>query len=346
MGFLQNLLRSREKQHLENSVVKDATPEAFLRLARLYEEEGDLSRARQVIKRGTSRFPQNQELAAAEQDVVKLDREAEIVRLRQQIEKFPNRGIYARLADQLRICGKNEEALSVVSRGLKEYPDYGGLLYVSGEIEHGAGNLEAAFVSLSKAVEFDKFNYAALRALGQVAGQMGRHGEAAKAYSHILEFAPDDTAIRELLAQEEKLAQGMTEEAPRGGAGASVTDPDNVVPASGLSDAMRLMVLSGNVQGAVLVDGLGSVKASHFCPGVDASLIAAATASLRSAASPACGELGLGAFEEMLIDSQAGAIFVFAVREMTLGVLAPSGTKQPVLERAVADFIGRAHNLF
>ncbi len=355
MGFIRNLLRNREKQGLEAALLKDPSPADFLRLARIYQEEGDLAKARQVAKRGAAKFPDSAEIGSAEQGLALLDREAECGRLRDQIDKYPNPRLYARLAELLRAGGKADEARSTVSRGLRNYPDYGGLHYVLGLLAREEGTAEEACGHLARATELDSYNYQALRILGEVQTELGRSAEAAEAYAKILAFAPDDQEVKEL--REKTLAAGggekravsptkdtkviPTEEAVVGMARAAVEEGAGTELDVSLSE----LVGSAGIEGALLVDNYGLPVAAALPGGMEEALAAAMVTGLRRSASPACGEVGLGAFEELVVESSSGAIYVYALREMTLAVFTAGGAKAGMVERRVHSFAERALDL-
>ncbi len=356
MGFIRNLLRNREKQHLEESLLKDPTPMAFLRLARIYQEDGDLAKARQIAKRGAAKFPDSAEIGSAEQGLARLDREAECTRLQDQIEKFPNPRLYARLGELLRAHGRADEARQAVSRGLRNYPDYGGLHYVLGLLARDGGKTDEACEHLGRAAELDSYNYQALRILGDVQVEFGRHAEAAEVYGKILVFAPDDEEIKGL--REKALAASGAAEVRA----VSPTKDTRVIPTgeavvglaraaaaagggSELDVSLAELVGSAGIKGALLVDNYGLPVAAALPGAMEEALAAAMVTGLRRAASPACGEMGLGAFEELVVESASGTIYVYALQEMTLAVFTSPEAKAGMVERQAHAFAKRALDL-
>ncbi|MHC4916603.1 MAG: tetratricopeptide repeat protein [Planctomycetota bacterium] len=383
MGFIRNLLRNREKSQLEELLVKDPSPSVYLRLARIYQEEGDLSRASKTARQGAAKFPESAEITSIEQDLTRLDRDAEVKRLRQRIESYPNPRLYSRLAELLRAGGQVAEAQEALKLGLRNYPDYGGLYYVLGLIANDAGNTDGAREHLSKAAELDNYNYAALKLLGQVNSTAGLHAEAADTYARILSFSPNDDEIKALRGQALEAANkgggrkvspttdtkvmSATQSAskPRVAAGGSRTSrrarfaeepsaagkgaaakpqpkPKKDEAGDALEVAMGKLGEASGIQGAVLVDNYGLPVASQLPEGMEEALAAAMTTGLRRSGGPACGELGLGNFEEMVVETPEGAIYVYALREMTLAVFAEPGAKAGLLERQTRAFAEKA----
>ena len=198
MSFLDKLIKNRERTRLEEAVRKDPSPAAFLGLARVLQQEGDLAQARQVARRGAAAFPKDSELAQLDRDLTTLERDAECRRLREQIANFPNGRLYARLAELYRAGGQPDKAVQVASSGLGSFPNHDGLHYVLGLLHADAGAKEEACKHLSRAAELDKFNYSALKLLGRLLSELGRHMDAAETFAKIRGFAPDDEEVKEL----------------------------------------------------------------------------------------------------------------------------------------------------
>ena len=369
MSFLANLLRNRERSRLEEAVRQAPTADAFLRLARAHQEEGDPALARQVAKRGLAAFTADAALAQLEQDLAVLEREAECKRLREQIANFPNPRLYARLAELYRAGREPDKAFQVARSGLAGFPDHGGLHYVLGLLQADAGVKEEACRQLARAAELDKFNYAALKLLGRLLTELGRPAEAAQAYARIRSFAPDDEEIKSLhgrvaqaggvspapaasrpesagpAAGEAPAARAATTvpavpaapEAPAAGARAPAG-----APASLLAIALARMVGKDGIEGAILVDAAGLAVAATLPAGRSEEAVAAAAAALRRAGGPACGELGLGGFEEAFVESADGALHLYAVRDMTLAVLAAPRSRAGLVALHARGFAKKA----
>jgi len=367
MGFIRNLLRNREKHQLEEALLASPTPAAFLRLARLYQDEGDLPRARQIAKRGAAKFPDSTEIGSAQEDLVRLDRQAECKRLRERVINYPNPRLYARLAELYRAGGEAQKAQQVAEAGARTYPNNGGLLYVLGELANDAGRAEEACDHLTKATEQDSYNYSALKTLGQVLGKLGRYAEAVATFKKILAFAPHDEKAKELYNQaveatrataaptqametaEIKAAAEDEEQSSSPSADTKVLGEEEtaqiLTEAGDLDAAVSELAGSAGVDGALLVDNYGLAVASALPAGMEENLAAAMVTGLRRSASPACGEMGLGAFEELAVELDSGSLYVYALREMTLAVFAAAGAKAGLLERCVHQFAEKVLDL-
>jgi predicted regulator of Ras-like GTPase activity (Roadblock/LC7/MglB family) len=359
MSFIRNILRTREKSQLEEQLAGDYAPAIIVRLAKIYQEDGDLAKARQVARRGAEKFPEDQEVCNLERELVRVDREAEIKRLWEQVEQYPNARVFSHLADLLRAAGDPGEARRVVAMGLRNYADHGGLHYVQGLLDADEGKTEEACGHLARAAELDRQNYGALRALGEALSSLGRHAEAAEAYGRILEFAQGDAEVLELC--DRALASGGGNASPRSAAEqpavAEVAAPPvaksagpsadtRILPVEemigDISVGLREMVAGGGMEGAVLADGRGLPVASALPEGLDETLAAAVAMELRRAGSPVCGESGLGAMEQLVLEATGGAIYVYALRELTLAVLPAQGAKAGMVDMRVRAFAAKA----
>jgi predicted regulator of Ras-like GTPase activity (Roadblock/LC7/MglB family) len=347
MSFIRNILRTREKAHLEDLVARDPSPSVFARLARLYQEEGDLAKARQTAKLGAAKFPENKEVCSLEQELLKLDRDTEIKRLREHVEKYPNARVFSRLAELLRAAGDSQEARRIVVVGMRNYRDNSGLHYVQGLLEADEDRHEEARAQLARAAELDPHNYGALRVLGQVLSVLGKHAEAAEAYGRILKFAPDDGEVKSL----QRLALEAAGVAPAGAAAAAAAPAaprahppaadTRVMPLSeilgDMTSELKELVGAPGIDGAVLSDARGQPVAAVLPAGLGEALAAAVAMDLRKAGSPVCGEAGLGALEQVTVETTAGTICVYTLRELSLAVLLAQGAKA-----GLADLRARA----
>lgn len=229
MGFLDKLLKNRERTRLEEAIRKEPSAAAFLRLARVLQEEGDLAQARATAKRGTAAFPQDAELVQLERDLTVLERETECRRLREQIANYPNGRLYAHLAELYRSGGEEDKAFQVARSGLAGFPDHDGLHYVMGQLQLARGATEEARRHLARATELDKFNYSALKLLGQLLTDQRRYTEAADVYARIRSFAPDDEEVKGLHGRAAQ-AGGVKVEPPRARPAAARTAAPPVTP--------------------------------------------------------------------------------------------------------------------
>jgi len=317
MSFLDKLRKSRERAQLEEIVQKAPAPDAFGRLARMLLEEGDPVQARQVAQRGLAAFPKNGELIRLEGYFATAEREAECRRLREQIDRYPNGRLFARLAELYREGNEPDKAFHVARSGLATFPHNDSLHYVMGLLHADKGEREEACRHLTLTAEIDKFNVAALKLLCQLLGELGRHTEAAGVLARIKATppkikAPGGSAPAAAPAPEERSPAASAKPARAGaGGGESLVDI-----------ALARLTDRDGIEGAILVDASGRTVAAALPAGQDEAAVAATVADLRRTASPVCGELGLGSLEEANIELISGAFHLYAIKDQSLGIYA------------------------
>lgn len=359
MGLISNLLRGWERKRLENILENNPRPpaEVFLRLAVIYMEEGDQMAASRIAKRGQNLYPRNLEVSRAYKNTEKIVREMEKERLRQKIESYPNPILYARLAELYKADSQIDAAVQVCQAGIRAFPEYGGTYLLLGQLSFERGDYDGALSYLEKATDLDRYNYMALKLLADSYMKKNRPKEAVERLEQILYFAPGDEVVMEALKIARRAA-GI-EEAPRPAAAKAVATtviepsrkPTRVRPAQpvkaapsgrvreqGLTDAMNIFKELTGVRGALLVDAYGLVIASHLTGDVEEDLAGAMVTNIYRATAKSAEQMGLGAFEDGLIEGEAGNIHIVAIRDMILAVFAEASLKMGLLEKAVRDF--------
>lgn len=372
MGVISNLLRSWEKRKLESAMEKNPRPpaEVFLRLAVIYQQEGDYTASSRIAKRGQNLYPRNLEMSRASKNMEKVVREMEKERLRQKIESYPNPILYARLAELYKADNQVDAAEKVCQAGIRAFPEYGGTYLLLGQICFERGDFQGALGYLEKATELDRYNYMALKLLADTYMQMKRPGDAAERLEQILYFAPGDEQIMEALKAARKAA-GIQESPAKSKATATTTvvepppkpRPQRARPkapatakaaethvhtgqaAAGpglteehLTKAIEVFKSLGGVRGSLLVDSYGLVIASYLPGDVDEELAGAMITNIYRATARSAEQMGLGTFEDGLIEGETGNIHIVAVADMILAVFAESSIKMGLLERAIREF--------
>jgi len=357
MGILSALFGSRTSR-IEAQIEKNPAPELFAELVRLYQEEGNAKKAAEVAKRGISKFSNSKDLQRLQSDLERAARDAEKERLRAKIESYPNAILYARLAELYKKDGQIQESERVCKLGMSNFPEYGGNYIVMAEINLARNERDSALKHLEKAVEKDKYNYMALKLLAGLLEEKGKFAEAAKCLEQILYFAPGDEAIEGKLGEMRKRA-GQAPPTPAAKAQAPAPARPKIAketvrvtaaaaparaqkaaePATaGLGGAIGTFRKVEGVAGAILVDPYGLVVASDFAFDADEELIAAMVTNIHRSTAESAGSLGVGVFEDGLIESESGTLHVVGIKEMILAVLAAKKTKPGLLEQQIRAF--------
>jgi predicted regulator of Ras-like GTPase activity (Roadblock/LC7/MglB family)/Flp pilus assembly protein TadD len=353
MGWISNLLASRELSRYEELARTAPAPSVFMRLGQLYEEMGEREKARQVYRRGAEAFPNDEQLRIQNDDVAREEHALEKKRLKSQIDRFPNPSLYARLGelylldDDLQSCGK------ICRQSLKQYPKYGGTHLLLARMALKVGRRDEAYESLLKARELDKVNYGVLMMLIEEQLRRGERDDARASLNEILQFAPGDERATEMLQDFDALAERYEEEARRAAKSMAETHHVNVRQVAGakggaeesLDAAVERFANLEGVDGVILIDTRGLVVASRFASGADEDLTAALVANIFRASSGCEGPFGIGPFEEGVLESDAGSIYVLNLKGMMAAVLAADSVKPGMLQRALHAFASKVETM-
>ena len=357
MGWLSNIFGGDSKiKKLEAQMAARPTAAVFVELASLYREAGEEAKATQLLKRGASMFPTSNEILAMQKDAEKASREAEKQRLHEKIRANANPILYARLAELYKSDGDLNNTIEVSRAGIKQFPKYGGCFLVLGQVYYERKEVDNARENLEKAVELDKYNYMALKLLAQVYLELNPPADAVKKLEDILYFAPGDEAIKTMLAEAQRVAgigpakapaaagepdkapaahrtpQGKAPEAaPRRSASSALKDVD-------IGAEIKVLKEVPGVMGAMLVDAYGLVIASALDDNIEEELAGALITNIYRTASTNAPYMGVGTFEEGVVEGEDGHIHLMLMGDMTLAVFATSALKLGLLEKKIRTF--------
>lgn len=377
-NFLRSRRKQKLVEELEANPTP--SPEAFMELVQLYHEDGDFQAASRTAKRGAELYPESEKMLQSRAEMERVTRDLEKERLRQKIESYPNPILYARLAELYKVDGQIEAAIRVCQAGITRHENYGGTYLVLGQICYESGDFAGARVHLERAAELDKYNYAVLKLLATVYMQIGLPHKAARRLEEILYFAPGDESIMVLLREAREAAgeppglpalageEGATaeiveehDEEPvamvhdvveehEGLAGATLQEveeesapaPVKALPREQeINDAIAAVTDLGGVSGALLVDAYGLVIAAELESEIDEELAGAMMTNIFRTVSRSAEPLGIGMFEEGLIEGERGNIHIRGIEDMILAVFASVHVKMGMLEKTIRDFVNR-----
>ena len=355
--------RTNSRIHsLEQALAVKPTPQLYLQLADAHKEAGNQAKSAQVLKLGAARYPNAPEIVRRQNEAEKYEREMEKKRLVERIQSHPNPILYARLAELYKADEELTRTIDTCQRGIKAFPKYGGTYLVLGQIFAEKKQWNEAVTQLEKSVALDKYNYLALKLLASVYMQLDRPADAMQKLDDILYFAPGDEGILELSKKARTTLGAQTPKtslAPqRSGAASSkllpktgITKNPNLPPArtSGLTakpspkdqlfakGLMDLRAISG-ISGAILVDQYGLIIAADLEPGLDESLAGALITNVYRTASNNSTKLGVGQFEEGVIEGQDGNIHIVQFDDMILTIFTKVDAKLGLLEKSIREF--------
>ncbi len=355
--------RTNSRIHkLEQSLVIKPTPQLYLQLADAHIDVGNQTKSAQVLKLGAARYPNAPEIVRRQGEAEKYEREMEKKRLVERIQTHPNPILYARLAELYKADDELSRTIDTCQRGIKAFPKYGGTYLVLGQIYVEKKQWNEAVQQLEKSVALDKYNYLALKLLASVYMHLDRPVDALQKLDDILYFAPGDETILEL---SKKARETIGEQQPKSSAtlpksnssqrppkSASVKNP--VTPpvstrpygliakptsrdqqfAKGLAELRTV----GGVNGAILVDQYGLIIAADLDPSLDESLAGALITNVYRTASNNSVKLGVGQFEEGVIEGEDGNIHIVQFDDMILTIFANVDAKLGLLEKSIRGF--------
>jgi predicted regulator of Ras-like GTPase activity (Roadblock/LC7/MglB family) len=291
----------------------------------------------------------------------KYEREMEKKRLVDKIQSHPNPILYARLAELYKADDELTRTIDTCQRGIKAFPKYGGTYLVLGQIYAEKKQWLEATGQLEKSVSLDKYNYLALKMLAQAYMELGRPADAAQKLEDILFFAPGDEGIMDLLKKARNAAEALNPQpagaltnavasapakpsgktgpplrapSPSSRAAASSKKGKDELYAHGLAEIRAIH----GVTGVILVDQYGLVISSEMDAALDEGLAGALITNVYRSASNNSVKLGIGQFEEGVIEAAQGNVHILQFEDMILSVFAKPDVKLGMLEQAIREF--------
>ncbi len=132
--------------------------------------------------------------------------EAEIRQLYEDWIANPSPVVCARLADRLRVAGRNDEALEVSRRGQADWPANNSIRVVIARCLRGTGDTEGARSTFEEVLKADPFNLVALKNLAEISVADGRFNDAVKLYGDYLFENPGDQEAEQKYQEAKGLA--------------------------------------------------------------------------------------------------------------------------------------------
>lgn len=126
-----------------------------------------------------------------------------IEQLRYQLREDPSSRVFYSLAEALRRHGEAGEAAAVLRSGLEVHPRYAAAWVSLGRCLRDVDDVEGAGEAFGRALELDRSNMIAARAVGELAMDRGDWAAATAAFQVVRDGAPDDAAISEKIAEAE-----------------------------------------------------------------------------------------------------------------------------------------------
>jgi tetratricopeptide (TPR) repeat protein len=206
MGFFQDFRRKRELDKLEAQIRKNPTPSTYYDLCQKLHEQGKLEQALSWAQDGIYVFPETEQLLNFQNFVKKELYKKEINELQNQLKLNPSAAVYNRLSEIFIDLGNESKATQYCEECQEKFPDDDGPYLLFGEIrvtrfkkDYLAKDGMKAIEYLEMAYSLNQRNYRALMNLGELYLGIGAINTAKERLKAILQFAPEDGKVKELL---------------------------------------------------------------------------------------------------------------------------------------------------
>ncbi|MDM7992564.1 MAG: tetratricopeptide repeat protein [Candidatus Fermentibacter sp.] len=163
--------------------------------------------------------------------------EAEIRQLYEDWIANPSPVVCARLADRLRIAGRNDEALEVSRRGQKDWPGNNSIRMVIARCLRGTGDMQEARSAFEEVLKTDPFNLVALKNLAEMSMVEGRYRDAVKLFGDYVFENPGDPEAQQQLEEAKRKERTAPEPAPVPSGEEAVAPPEAVAVPSAIPAA-------------------------------------------------------------------------------------------------------------
>lgn len=308
---IQDWQRKRQIRKLTDQLGGPVNSRLYVELMDLLAAEGEKEKANEVMYLGLHRFPESPELRKRRREQVYKEREEEKKKLHSQLLEQSTPEIYARLAEISRLNLDVQGMWRVCVAGLQAFPKSPPLLLAHAQAWLEVSNLPVAAKRLEQLVAVQPYHYIAQKLLGQAYLQMGRRDDALRHLAEAQRIAPDDTTLKELM----ELAQGTEHK--------SAGDPKGTeVRSKALRELLGPLAAEPGIKGAFIVDANGLLLACLPGPKLDEAMAATVFTQVRSALMGGGAVLGVGQFEEAMIETESCRLWVLACGNWLLAVLA------------------------
>ena len=308
-GF-QDWQRKRQVRKLTDQLGGTVNSRLYLELMDLLKAEGDNEKARDVMYLGLHRFPDSPELRKRRREMVHRERSDEKKKLHAQLLEKGTPELYARLAEINRLNLDVQGMWRVCVAGLEQFPKSPELLLAQAHAWLEVNNLPVAVKRLEDLIAVEPHHYVARKLLGQAYLQMGRRENALRHLAAAKKLAPHDASLDEL----SEIARGTAEVA----GDSSATEERS----KALKELLGPLAAEPGVQGAFVLDANGLLLACLPGSKLDEAMAATLFTQIRSALTGGGDILGIGAFKEVLLETEGHRLWVEACGDWLLAVIA------------------------
>jgi tetratricopeptide (TPR) repeat protein len=120
---------------------------------------------------------------------------AEIRRLQEKYDRFPDSRLFAPLADAYRKSGEVDRAIELCEKGLEGYPAYASAHVILGKCFYDKGATERSRAEFEHVIEIDPENMVALKFMGDILMSEGDRDASISCYRKILAIDPTNDEV-------------------------------------------------------------------------------------------------------------------------------------------------------
>lgn len=364
MGLFESLRRRREVERLEEQARTNPGPNTFVELAEKLLAYGEESRALEVAKEATAKYPASEHVQTTYQFILRTHLQNRIRDLNRRLVQKPTAADYAALAQlYYKDLGDRDAALETCRRGSVMFPNDENLHLVDGLVRFDRFHEDflakdglRAIEHLERAAALNPNNYKAHALLAQIFVEVGALGKAKESLRAVLRIAPEDERARQMLARVEAAAPtagaevdleamllevekrgSLTKEARAlvtGEAGTPGTERRSRVDETKLAPLLGRFDAVDGIRGALVMTRHGEALASKAA-GISADVLANVVRQVYDVAEDSSKRMDIGSFVRGTIDGPFGALHVVELRSLVLAVLATPQAKQELVTETI-----------
>lgn len=332
MGFLQDYFERRKLENLESKVRKNPTPVAYYELCQLLHSRRLFEQALNWAQDGIQRFPDASQLLSFQSFLKKEAFKHEINELQNQLKLNPTAQIYNRLAEIYLELDNESKASEYVEICQNKFPEDEGPYLLFGLIRYRRYLKDFLIKDGLKAIEYlenacnlNQRNYRALAALGELYLTIGAINQAKEKFKTILQFAPEDTKVKELLKVARSRPEPKNEEiedllkkAEAMQASVNVK-PKKIYSPEELEQKLQSFQRFSNLEHALFVNIQGTILGSiQGTSKISKDVFANILVEIYKTSQISSQRMDIGNLQNLQIEGPFGTIFVHVVAEETL----------------------------
>lgn len=355
--------KGAHRRKLERELARDPTAGRAAELIREYVRSGETGRALEIARKAAAEFPEAEDITRLLSQAERLWRRERITHLRSTVEgKSAKAEEYAELAELLNQAGDAGAALEACMDGLAAFPKspelhlrLGGMRMERFRESMLAKDGIAALQALEKAIEIQPSTSEAALLLGQLYLEIGCTSRARELVDKVSRLYLNDERMLKLQEALRRAEPDRCDEPERackdveraqclvmdlGGEGPHGR-PAPVFTSEAMAARLSKVPSFAGFRAAVLLGEEGATMASKVEKGIDAGKVAEAIGDVIEAAQSGSLRMDTGAFNEGVVKTSEGRIYLRTVPTGRFAVICGGETKSD----AALDYISAVTSL-